>query len=239
MCPTFNNTNVFLNAASSSDSGFSLMTGLSSLLPLNKTRYTVLHNVCSITLTTTQALSPLYDFLSLPFSLPTCSWCNLSICKSNSPVFLIYWFSLFCYTWLFGALYRSLSLSSILISMATTNWKLSYEASARLSYRASPNNSYIRRTKYVKWDSDFFFNIVIHRYILCLLKFIWCIYKMAATPGGVMALGSVIVLLLGQLNLQGSTQYNDAISCIFSSEHFVRVFCHCTCCLAEPAIALV
>ena len=139
MCSTFNNTNVFLNAASSSDSGFSLMTGLSSLLPLNKTRYTVLHNVCCITLTTTQALSPLYDFLSLPFSLPTCSWCNLSICKSNSPVFLIYRFSLFCYTWLFGALYRSLSLSSILISMATTNWKLSYEASARLSYRASPN----------------------------------------------------------------------------------------------------
>ena len=53
--------------------------------------------------------------------------------------FLIYRFSFFCYTWLFGALYRSLSLSSILISMATTNWKLSYEASARLSYRASPN----------------------------------------------------------------------------------------------------
>ena len=84
------------------DSGFSLMTGLSSLLPLNKTRYTVLHNVCSITLTTTQALSPLYDFLSLPFSLPTCSWCNLSICKSNSPVFfniLILTFLLYMALW--------------------------------------------------------------------------------------------------------------------------------------------
>jgi len=54
-----------------------------------------------------------------------------------------------------------------------------------------------------------------------------------------MALGSVIALLLGQLNLQGSTQYNDAISCIFSSEHFVRVFCHCACCLAEPATVVV
>jgi hypothetical protein len=42
---------------------------------------------------------------------------------------------------------------------------------------------------------------------------------MAATPGSVMALGSVIALLLGQLNLQGSTQYNDAISCIFSSKN--------------------
>ena len=62
---------------------------------------------------------------------------------------------------------------------------------------------------------------------------------MAATPGGVMGLGSVIALLLGQLNLQGSTQYNDAISCIFSSEHFVRVFCHCACCLAEPATVVV
>jgi hypothetical protein len=72
-----------------------------------------------------------------------------------------------------------------------------------------------------------------------------CRYKMATTPGSVMALGSVIALLLGQLNLQGSTQYNDAISCIFTSENFCiyiqasSVFCHSTCCLAKPTTAVV